>query len=93
MYPSSRAHPRDVHAKRSTYAKPVWNAKLGRREVPQEHSHQKFITTVATLLRIDNPDGIVDPIFGLLGNAAGSAGQGAITDTGKLSNLDSLEWL
>ncbi|EXJ90425.1 hypothetical protein A1O1_03526 [Capronia coronata CBS 617.96] len=60
---------------------PVWNAHLGRREVPQEHSHEKFLTTVRTFLQMDNPDGIVDPVFGLLGNAAASAGQGKISNT------------
>ncbi|ETI22243.1 hypothetical protein G647_06316 [Cladophialophora carrionii CBS 160.54] len=59
----------------------VWNAKLGRREVPQEHSHEKFLTIVNTNLKLDNPDNIVDAVFGLLGNAAASAGQGDITDT------------
>ncbi|EXJ58786.1 hypothetical protein A1O7_06216 [Cladophialophora yegresii CBS 114405] len=59
----------------------VWNTKLGRREVPQEHSHEKFLTTVNTNLKLDNPDNIVDAVFGLLGNAAASAGQGDITDT------------
>ena len=42
---------------------------LQRREVPQEHSHQKFLTTVAASLAVNNPDKIVDPVFGLLGNA------------------------
>lgn len=41
---------------------------LQRREVPQEHSHQKFLTTVAASLALNNPDNIVDPVFGLLGN-------------------------
>lgn len=42
---------------------------LQRREVPQEHSHQKFLTTVAASLALNNPDKIADPVFGLLGNA------------------------
>lgn len=42
---------------------------LQRREVPQEHSHQKFLTTVTASLDLNNPDNIVDPVFGLLGNA------------------------
>jgi hypothetical protein len=50
------------------------------REVPQEHSHEQFLTTVRTLLALNNPDGIVDPVFGLLGNAAAAAGLGKITD-------------
>ncbi|GJJ14820.1 hypothetical protein Clacol_009088 [Clathrus columnatus] len=52
-----------------------------RREVPQEHSHEQFLTTVKTFLDMNNPAGIVDPVFGLLGNAAAAGGQGSITDT------------
>jgi hypothetical protein len=54
---------------------------LFRREVPQEHSHEKFLTSVRASLNLNNPDEISDPVFGLLGNAAASAGQGKITDT------------
>ncbi|KAI9808910.1 MAG: hypothetical protein M1827_007135 [Pycnora praestabilis] len=54
---------------------------LQRREVPQEHSHNKFLATVRTSLATDNPANIQDPVFGLLGNAAAAAGQGTITDT------------
>ena len=80
---NSRVHARDVHAQRGAYARPVWNAQLRRREVPQEHSHEKFVRAVKASLDLNNPDGIVDSVFGLLGNAAGLAGQGSITDTGK----------
>ncbi|RSH95654.1 hypothetical protein EHS25_000746 [Saitozyma podzolica] len=52
-----------------------------KREVPQEHSHQQFLTNVSTFLQMNNPQGIVDSVFGLLGNAAGSAGQGTVTNT------------
>lgn len=51
------------------------------REVPQEHSHEQFITTVRASLNLNNPAKIEDPIFGLLGNAAAAAGQGSITNT------------
>ncbi|KAJ7916386.1 hypothetical protein B0H13DRAFT_2449447 [Mycena leptocephala] len=44
-----------------------------RREVPQEHSHQ------ASLAK-NNPNGIVDAVFGLLGNAAAAGGLGKLTD-------------
>jgi len=54
---------------------------LSKRRVPQEHSHEQFLTTVGTSLNLNNPDQIQDPVFGLLGNAAASAGQGKITDT------------
>ena len=80
---NGRVHARDVQAQRGAYARPVWNAQLRRREVPQEHSHEKFVRAVKASLDLNNPDGIVDSVFGLLGNAAGSAGQGSITNTGK----------
>ncbi|KAJ7168024.1 hypothetical protein C8R46DRAFT_1163247 [Mycena filopes] len=51
-----------------------------RREVPQEHSHQAILTSVSASLNKNNPDGIVDAVFGLLGNAAAAAGLGKITD-------------
>jgi len=43
--------------------------KLVTREVPQEHSHEQFLTTVTTSLNLNNPDQIQDSVFGLLGNA------------------------
>lgn len=58
-----------------------------KREVPQEHSHNQFIATVNTNLKTNNPGNIVDAIFGLLGNAAASQGQGDITDTGMTAAL------
>jgi hypothetical protein len=42
--------------------------RLHAREVPQEHSHEQFLTTVRTFLNMNNPAGIVDPVFGLLGD-------------------------
>jgi len=51
-----------------------------RREVPQEHSHEPFLTSTRAALNLNNPDGIQDPVFALLGNAAASAGAGKITD-------------
>ncbi|KAF8176984.1 hypothetical protein BJ912DRAFT_691910 [Pholiota molesta] len=58
----------------STFSAPI------RREVPQEHSHEQFLTTVRASLNLNNPDGIQDPVFGLLGNAAAAGGAGKITD-------------
>ncbi|WVQ71363.1 hypothetical protein IAR50_000891 [Cryptococcus sp. DSM 104548] len=52
-----------------------------KREVPQEHSHEQFLTTVRASLATDNPQNIQDPVFGLLGNAAAAAGQGDVTNT------------
>ncbi|KAJ7916375.1 hypothetical protein B0H13DRAFT_2449420 [Mycena leptocephala] len=51
-----------------------------RREVPQEHSHQAILTAVQASLAKNNPDGIVDAVFGLLGNAAAAGGLGKLTD-------------
>ncbi|RMZ85714.1 hypothetical protein DV737_g399, partial [Chaetothyriales sp. CBS 132003] len=50
------------------------------REVPQEHSHNRFLDLVRTSLAIDNPQGITDPVFGLLGDAAAAAGAGTVTN-------------
>lgn len=58
----------------SAFALPV------RREVPQEHSHEQFLTSVRKSLNLNNPDSIADPVFGLLGNAAAAAGAGKIAD-------------
>jgi len=51
-----------------------------KREVPQEHSHEQFLTAVGASLDLNNPDEIVDPVFGLLGNAAAANGLGKIAD-------------
>ncbi|KAJ7288400.1 hypothetical protein C8J57DRAFT_1048371, partial [Mycena rebaudengoi] len=45
-----------------------------------EHSHEQFLRSVQKSLNINNPDGIVDSVFGLLGNAAAAGGAGKITD-------------
>ncbi|KAJ3515374.1 hypothetical protein NLJ89_g1801 [Agrocybe chaxingu] len=58
----------------------VLPAPIQRREVPQEHSHEQFLTAVRTSLNLNNPDGIVDPVFALLGNAAAQQGLGRIAD-------------
>lgn len=59
-------------------------AMLRGREVPQEHSHNRFLDGVRANLAINNPANIGDPVFGLLGNAAAVKGAGTIT------NLDCL---
>ncbi|EFX05123.1 hypothetical protein CMQ_5385 [Grosmannia clavigera kw1407] len=58
---------------------------LKAREVPQEHSHNRFLDLVRTSLSTNNPKGISDPVFGLLGNAAAAGG------AGKVTNLDCLQ--
>ncbi|PSS10769.1 hypothetical protein M430DRAFT_145929 [Amorphotheca resinae ATCC 22711] len=50
------------------------------REVPQEHSHNRFLDGVRANLALNNPAGITDPVFGLLGDAAAAAGAGTITN-------------
>lgn len=50
------------------------------REVPQEHSHEKFLRLVSTSLALNNPDQILDPVFGLLGAKAAAGGSSKITD-------------
>ncbi|KAK2777659.1 hypothetical protein FQN53_002107 [Emmonsiellopsis sp. PD_33] len=66
------------------YARPFPSSKLSSRlrarEVPQELSHFRVLTAVQELLQLDNPDEIVDPVFGLLGNAAAADGAGLIED-------------
>lgn len=54
--------------------------RLRGREVPQEHSHNRFLDGVRVNLNINNPDGISDPVFGLLGDAAAATGAGKITN-------------
>ncbi|KAI9720590.1 MAG: hypothetical protein M1812_002770 [Candelaria pacifica] len=44
-------------------------ANLHKRQVPQEHSHEKFLNTARVSLAVNNPAGIADPVFGLLGSA------------------------
>ncbi len=78
----ARTHARDVRAPQGAFVRPRWNIQLNRREVPQEHSHEKFLTTVRTSLNAHNPAQIADPVFGLLGNAAAAGGAGQIGDTG-----------
>ena len=38
-----------------------------KREVPQEHAHEKYLISVKASLNLNNPAGIADPVFGLLG--------------------------
>lgn len=61
--------------------RPIEALNIFRREVPQEHSHEKILRSVQTSLQLNNPLGIVDSVFGLLGNAAASHGQGQVADT------------
>ncbi|WWD10483.1 hypothetical protein V865_008619 [Kwoniella europaea PYCC6329] len=64
---------------KQTGAVPIYS--LIKREVPQEKSHASILQAVQTALQQDNPLGIVDPVFGLLGNAAAAAGAGQVTNT------------
>ncbi|KAI1656777.1 hypothetical protein F4813DRAFT_390482 [Daldinia decipiens] len=51
-----------------------------RREVPQEHSHEKFLTGVGQALNLNNVDQVQDPVFALLGNKAAAEGAGLVQD-------------
>ncbi|KKP01265.1 hypothetical protein THAR02_06623 [Trichoderma harzianum] len=64
---------------------PLPSSNLLRREVPQEHSHDLFLTITNEALAKNNPKGITDAVFGLLGNAAAANGAGSVT------NLDCLK--
>ncbi len=55
-------------------------ATLGKREVPQEHSHRNILLAVNNLLAQDNPDNIQDAVFSLFGAAAAQDGAGNIAD-------------
>jgi hypothetical protein len=76
------AAPMPVAAPKNVFSIP--RAMLRGREVPQEHSHDRFLDGVRVNLALNNPANIQDPVFGLLGNAAAAAGAGTIT------NLDCL---
>ena len=54
---------------------------IAKREVPQEHAHENVIRAVQTSLELNNPDKIVNSVFGLLGAKAAAEGAGNIKDT------------
>ena len=58
----------------------VATASVMKREVPQEKSHQFVLDITQEFLQLDNPDGIVDPVFALLGDAAAAEGAGTFTN-------------
>lgn len=64
---------------------PLPSSNMLRREVPQEHSHDVFLSITNEALAKSNPKGITDAVFGLLGNAAAAGGAGSVT------NLDCLK--
>lgn len=63
--------------------------RVAKRQVPQEQSHSIYLQIVQEFLVLDNPLGILDPVFGLLGNAAAAEG---LTDPDAI-NLDCLKQL
>ncbi|KAM0470553.1 hypothetical protein ACHAPX_009816 [Trichoderma viride] len=67
------------------FALPLPSSNILRREVPQEHSHDVFLSIANEALAKSNPKGITDAVFGLLGNAAAAGGAGSVT------NLDCLK--
>jgi hypothetical protein len=58
---------------------------MAKREVPQEHSHERIVRAAQTALQLNNPLEIQDSVFALLGNKA--AAQGAPN----VANLDCLQ--
>ncbi|KAM7202966.1 hypothetical protein V8F20_004213 [Naviculisporaceae sp. PSN 640] len=68
-----------------TIASVLLGASLVAAEVPQEHSHNFVLDLTRIALNLNNPKGILDPVFGLLGNAAAADGAGTVT------NLDCLQ--
>lgn len=68
-----------VPAPKNVFAFSIPRAMM-RREVPQEHSHNRFLDGVRVNLNLNNPNEIKDPVFGLLGDAAAAAGAGKITN-------------
>lgn len=59
--------------------------KMGKREVPQEHSHEAIVSAANTALQLNNPLDIEDSVFGLLGNEAAAEG------APNVQNLDCLQ--
>jgi len=54
---------------------------IAKREVPQEHSHEKYVVAVRALLSGgENPLNLGDPVFSLLGDAAAAKGAGDVTN-------------
>ncbi|KKY31566.1 hypothetical protein UCDDA912_g08487 [Diaporthe ampelina] len=60
-------------------------ARMTKREVPQEHSHEAILRITQTNLQLDNPLEIQDAVFSLLGNAAAAKG------APNVDNLDCLQ--
>lgn len=60
---------------------------VAKREVPQEHSHAAIVRTVQKALVLDNPQEIVDAVFGLLGTQAAAAGKGKVTNPDCLQQI------
>lgn len=56
------------------------NSAKFRREVPQEHSHERFLSGVEAALNLNNVDEVQAAVFALLGNAAAAAGAGLVED-------------
>lgn len=57
---------------------------LRAREIPQEHSHDLFVSITQEALLRNNPQKIKDAVFGLVGVQSAAAGAGSVT------NLDCL---
>ncbi|KAK5653916.1 hypothetical protein OQA88_7841 [Cercophora sp. LCS_1] len=61
--------------------------KVGKREVPQEHSHEAILQAANTALKLNNPLEIQDAVFALLGNAAAATGAPNVADLDCLQQI------
>jgi hypothetical protein len=61
---------------------------IAEREVPQEHSHNKFISSVTKSVELNNKLGLKDAVFPILGNKAAVEG---LENAGSFKDLDCLQ--
>lgn len=74
------AAPMPVPEPKNVWGFSIPRAMLRGPEVPQAHSHSRFLDGVRVNLALNNANNIQDPVFGLLGDAAAAAGAGSITN-------------
>lgn len=64
----------------------AWARPLYRRQVPVDPSYGQILSSVNKQLKVSNPDGIRDAMFGLLVRNQASVGQGSVMDTSKFKS-------
>ncbi|KAK8234857.1 hypothetical protein IWZ00DRAFT_122984 [Phyllosticta capitalensis] len=65
----------------------AWARPLYRRQVPVDPSYGQILSSVNKQLKVSNPDGIRDAMFGLLVRNQASVGQGSVMDTNCLQQI------